>query len=103
MPFKSFREESKEDWGEISNERVCPTIEQINAGCLMRIADASEKMAQRHTELIEQRDSFERRYKTEQKRVEHLERSNASLRGHLKRAKAKVSNEKLSAAALDTD
>lgn len=94
--FKSYREGSKENWG--VNDRE-PTIEQINAGSLMRIADAVEKTALRHTELIEQRDRFERWYKAAQKRVEYLERSNAALRGHLKRAKAKVSNCEVSGGA----
>jgi predicted nuclease with TOPRIM domain len=95
--FKSYREGSKTNWGsETGSEGM--TLEQINTGCLLRIADATDKMAQRHTELIEQRDRFERWYKNEQKRVEYLERSNAALRGHLKRAKVKVSNVELSRA-----
>lgn len=82
--FKSWRDSSKEGWGCTDRQ---PTLEQINTGCLMRIADATEKMAQRHIELIEQRDRFERFYRAEQKRTAHLEHSNAALRGHLKRAK----------------
>lgn len=82
--FKSWRDSSKEGWGCTDRE---PTLEQINAGSFMRIADAVERMAQRHTELMEQRDRFEKWYREEQKRNDYLKRGNASLRGHLKRTK----------------
>lgn len=46
---------SRKEWSHDAN-----SLEAINAGSLQRIADATEKMAQRHTELIRQRDDFER-------------------------------------------
>lgn len=91
MAFKSYRDGSKTNFGSATGDTGM-TLEQINAGSLMRIADATEKMAHRHTELIEQRDRFERWYKNELERVEHLRRSNAALRGHLKRLKKQLSN-----------
>jgi hypothetical protein len=49
-------------------------------------------MAERHTELIRQRDYFEGEVKRLRAIREHLERSNASLRGHLKRMKKKLAS-----------
>lgn len=92
MAFRGYKEASRDNWGgDAGNAGL--SLEQINTGAILRIADAVEKMAQRYTELIAQRDHFERRYGEERNRTERLERSNAALRGHLKRAKAKLSGE----------
>lgn len=45
------------------------TWEMVNVGSLQRIADATEKMAQRHTDLMRDLDSNKRWY--EQERHEH--------------------------------
>lgn len=42
MTFKSYRQESKINYGR--NQDGGATIEQLNCGALMRIADATEKM-----------------------------------------------------------
>lgn len=46
--FQLYRDESRKNYGS-SNDPL--SLPQLQAGCLMRIADATEKMAQRHTEL----------------------------------------------------
>ena len=51
----------------------------------MRIADAVEKMAERHAELIQERDYFKGKVEELQAIRARLKRSNAGLRGHLKR------------------
>lgn len=84
--FKSYRDGSRINWG---SNKPGMTLEQINTGCLLRIADASEKMALRHADLIRDRDYFERECRRLESENDALRRSNASLRGHLKRAKAK--------------
>lgn len=93
MGIRSYRQASKTDWGNEESQGV--TLEQINTGAILRIADATEKMAERHTELIRQRDYFEGEVKRLLAIREHLERSNASLRGHLRRAKKMMSNAEL--------
>lgn len=90
MGFRGYRQASRTDWG--NQETQGMTLAQINTGAMLRIADATEKMAERHTELIRQRDYFEGEVKRLRAICEHLERSNASLRGHMKRAKKMMSN-----------
>jgi len=88
MIFKAYRDESRINWGTESNKGL--TLEQINTGALLRIADASEKMAQRHTELIRDRDYWERRCRNAEESLNQERRRTAALRGHLKRAKSKA-------------
>lgn len=86
MPFKDYRVQTREiQWGTTQDTTL--TTEQINIGCLLRIADATEKMAQRYDELINSRDYFKREVDRLRRENDRLGRSNASLRGHLKRAK----------------
>lgn len=83
---KSYRDASKMNWVR-SDESDHFTLEQINAGSFMRIADATEKMAQLHTDLIRERDFFEKECARLRNIRATLERSNAALRGHIKRIK----------------
>lgn len=62
-----------------------PTVEQINCGSLMRIADGIEAMATYHMKLIESRDTWERIARERYSTIERFKKSNAALRGHLKR------------------
>lgn len=61
--------------------------DEIRNGTLQRIADAVEKMALRHTELIDQRDRYERMYTYERTRRETAERQIAALRGVITKMK----------------
>jgi len=89
MSNRGIKEESRREYFKVLADEVGFSNDDLKTGCLMRIADATEAMALRHTELIKQRDRFEQWYKEEQERRKHLERSNAALRGHLKRGKNK--------------
>lgn len=78
-----MREQSRENWSSHS------TIEEINAGSLQRIADATEKMAQNYTKLEndykfmrEDRDRYRARLESELKRT-------AAYRGIINRMKKK--------------
>lgn len=80
--FKSYKQRTKEtQWG--SDESVSMTLEQINCGALLRIADASEAMAKNHNELIEtirrQKDSID----WKNKRISNLESVIRGLRGEI--------------------
>ncbi len=85
MTFKSYRAESRADWG--TSEEGSLSIEQINCGAHLRIADAVEAMAKHHVTLREERDRFERWYKEARAREEKLKHSNAALRGYITRLK----------------
>ena len=82
-------EKTKVDWNtEASNNNGFPGVEQMKYGYLQRIAAATEAMAQYHVQIIKDRDMYERWYKERGDRIRRLEKSNAALRGHIKRLKA---------------
>jgi hypothetical protein len=88
MTFKSYRTESRIDWGTSKEGNLA--LEQINCGAMLRIADATEAMAKNHITLMKERDKFESWYKQQCGERARLERANAALRGHITRLKAKV-------------
>ena len=75
---ETLRDHSKKTW--IAMDK---TLASINAGSLQRIADATEKMAQRHTDLLRERDDYERRYKAAVAREQQLERRLAAAKGQI--------------------
>jgi len=83
------REASQQNWG---TRDLMPTQEQINTGCLQRIADAAELMAKNHAQLVRERDDYERRLRTIRGEVNRLDRSNAALRGVITRMKRKAAS-----------
>jgi hypothetical protein len=86
MAFKGYRELSKTNWG---HEGENATLEQINTGAILRIADATEKMAQRHTELIRERDNLEGNSRRWQARAEESAKRIAALKGVITKLKKK--------------
>jgi len=54
MPFKSYREQSKTDWGINLPEQTPLDVDQIQIGALLRIADATELMASNYKKLQEE-------------------------------------------------
>jgi len=87
MPFKSYREESKINWGKELCEKQHPDKEDLQFGCLLRIADATELMAKNHQRLLDERDRYKIWYEQERKTNQRLLNSNAGLRGYIKRLK----------------
>jgi|SRR5690625_310104 len=89
MSFKNYRQQSRDvQWG--CNQAGNLTLEQINAGSLLRIADATEKMCM-------DRQKLERDYKymrESRDRYLHLleseRRRNSALRGVITRMKRKA-------------
>jgi hypothetical protein len=73
--MSTFREASKKVW------TSADTVEHINAGSLQRIADACEKMALRHTELIDSRDRYVRLLTNCQAERDALRKQVSALRG----------------------
>lgn len=83
MAFKSYREHSKTDWGTDGK----PNLEQIQAGAILRIADATEKMASNYVRMESDLAMYKRRYNDEKAVTARLQRSNNALRGHINRMK----------------
>lgn len=87
MGFRSYKDATREvDWGCTSDGGL--TLRQINAGALLRIADAVEKscadreqLERRVKWLTEERDGLIRALNTERRR-------SAALRGVIARMKA---------------
>lgn len=75
---KTFTELSRSAW---TTEK--PDVGAINAGSLQRIAAATEKMAERHAELIRQRDEFERSANYWRSQYEQKDFSIRSLKGQI--------------------
>lgn len=61
MPWKSYRKESRTDWGRDLDGHL--DRESLQFGAILRIADAVEKMAQSYDALIHDRDFYKRRSK----------------------------------------
>jgi len=86
MPFKSYRDQSRVNYG--SHEEI-PSIEKINCGSLLRIADATEVMAKNYQKLQESAERYERWYHDESKRAKLAERRVASLKGVITKMRKK--------------
>lgn len=85
---RGYRKESRKDWGTSGPHAL--SLDQINAGAVLRIADACELMARRHLDLIDERDRFERWYRDEQRRREAADRRVSALRGVITKMKRKA-------------
>lgn len=92
MAFSSYRERSRENWGTpySSDEKPALTIEQINSGCLLRIADATEAMAANYVRLQSEVDYLKRRRDQLERDNNRLCRQVSSLRGVITRLKKKL-------------
>jgi predicted RNase H-like nuclease (RuvC/YqgF family) len=84
MPTKTYIEESKVEWWG-TNEQA--THDQIQIGCLQRIASATEKMAQRYTDMQSDLEWYKKRDSQNRETIQRLTRSNNALRGHINRMK----------------
>ena len=80
------KEASKKIWALFSEK---PTIEEINSGSLQRIAGAVEKMAERHTELIDECSRYKNWLGDEEKKVLRLEHKCAAYKGVITKLKKK--------------
>lgn len=88
MAHRGYREASRVNWGRDGSESL--SLEQINTGALLRIADATELMAKRHTELMTQRDMYERWHDEEAQKRRLAERRISSLKGQITKLKKKA-------------
>lgn len=85
MSFKSYKDESKKNWGKDNPGPL--TIEQINCGAILRIADATEKMASNYTRMENDLKWYKEKFDQKNREIERLNRVIAGLRGYIKRTK----------------
>jgi len=91
MAFKNYRDESRKIWGNQFAEGENLSLEQINTGAILRIADATEKMVAKYTQMERDLECYKLEYKKLRSDIEKLNRSKSALSGHLKRIKNKIS------------
>lgn len=84
--FKGYRDHAKINYGTTEGK---PTLEQINTGCLLRIADSVEIMSGNYLQMQSDLEYYKKRYSENGARISKLEKSNAALRGHIKSLKNK--------------
>jgi hypothetical protein len=85
MAHKSYREESKKDWGTGNQDAL--SLEQIQLGALLRIADATEAMAKNYIRMQDDLEYYKKHYREQKIEIAHLSRSNRALKGHFRRLK----------------
>ena len=83
----NYREGSKIDWGKSSQSPIIPTYDDIKLGAILRIADATELMAQNYLKMqrdlgsaISDRDYYKELYEKEK-------RSKSALKGQITKFK----------------
>jgi hypothetical protein len=81
---KSLKTESRRDW---TTESENFSLDQIQTGALLRIADALEKIAQNHDSLIRDRDFYRNQAATLRQSSEFWQRSRNALRGQITKMK----------------
>jgi hypothetical protein len=82
----TFTEESKRDVSRSSGA----TIDDLQLGCLQRIASATEAMSKNFLSMSSELDRYKRWYEDEKKRRAGIALSNRALRGVITRLKKKV-------------
>lgn len=94
MAFKSFKESTKSvSFGKQDDKEL--TLEEINTGAILRIADATEKMASNYTEMESNLEYFKDKCRRDAAKRASLERSNSSLKGHITRLKKVIKNNEI--------
>lgn len=86
--FKNFREESRsKNWG--VNQDGNMTNEQLQLGCMLRIADATESMAQNYTQMERDLKYYKERCDAKEKAIQSLNNSIRSMKGVITKLKKK--------------
>ena len=90
MAAKSLRDASRTDW---VNEYYAKN-ENIQLGAILRIADASEKMAQNYTQLINRNEWLKGHCQRLDEQLEAMTRQRTALRGTVTRLKRQLAEAK---------
>lgn len=89
MPIKSFKEQSKHDWGRDLKEGQTLDTEELQLGCLQRIADGVETISGNWRSLIGELHLQKDENRRLQTRITELNRQVSSLKGVITKLKKK--------------
>ena len=89
---KSWKDASRTSWHRSAGNESGSDIpdNQLQIGCLQRIADATELMARNWSQLKDERDRYERWYTEQKSRSDLSERRRAALRGVITRLQRRM-------------
>ena len=87
--FKDYRKESRKNYGRETPEFEGVNLEQLNAGSLMRIADATEAMSKNYTQLQSRCDMYERWWNEACDENKQLRRRINAMKGVITKLRAK--------------
>ena len=92
MAFKSFKEESRVNYGRdfCGDKNQNANRDELQVGALLRIADAVEKMAASYDKLRNDLDMYKRWNEQNKAAKEQLRRHAAGLRGTITRMKKQM-------------
>lgn len=88
MARKIFKEWSKDNW--FCSDDKLPSNEQLQVGCLQRIADATEAMAKNYVQLQKDAKYWEEQFYHERVRRQSFERSIVAHKANYTRLKNKL-------------
>lgn len=89
MPQRFYKQASRSDWYRDTAGTENLRNDEVQLGAILRIADATEAMARRYTDLIDSRDYLKREVNRLNARLETERRRVAALRGVIRRRKGK--------------
>ena len=83
----NLRQASKVDWVTADQKGEYPGDTNIQLGCLMRIADATEKMALKYTQLEKDLEWYSKKYSEQRQEIDRMAKRIAGYKGHINRLK----------------
>lgn len=88
MSDSNYREQSKRHWRRGDGQN--PTLEQLQFGAIQRIADATELMAKRHSELVAEAERHKNNSDYWERRHDHMARRLIAARGQITKLKKQI-------------
>jgi ribosomal protein S17E len=86
MAFRSYKEESRRiRWGTSGEGSL--TLDQINTGCLLRIADSLERMEEPYLVLLRNVEVLKKSCETRESEIENLRNRIAGYKAHITKMK----------------
>ncbi len=87
MPKINLRQASKVDWATADQKGEYPGDTNIQLGCLMRIADATEKMAKKYTDMEANLEWYKKKYAEHRQELDRMAKRIAGYQGYINRLK----------------
>lgn len=87
MPNINLREATKVNWHLNQETGNYPGDTNIQLGCLMRIADATEKMALNYVQMERELEWYSKKYEQQRIELDLMARKIAGLKGQITRMK----------------